>query len=62
MLRFLLAFSFCLLAVSSLTAEERLQIVVEGLEGDVMENVEAALVPPPAWFAKARSKPVAETL
>ena len=54
MLRFLLAFSLCLLAVSSLTAEERLQIVVEGLEGDVMENVEAALVPPPGLVREGK--------
>ncbi|OGP66441.1 MAG: hypothetical protein A2170_07905 [Deltaproteobacteria bacterium RBG_13_53_10] len=46
MLRVLFGFIFCILTVSSLMAAEPLQIVIEGLEGDVLENVETALVPP----------------
>lgn len=54
MLRVLFGFIFYFLTVFSLMAAEPLQIVVEGLEGDVLKNVEAALAPPPGFVHEGK--------
>jgi len=54
MIRFWLGLIFLFLMVSPLTAAEPLEVVVEGLEGDVLKNVQTALVPPPGFFREGK--------